>query len=223
VSVTDKQPCRTAQSDTCNAGLTDEGALALMRGLIAANERMDAQHPERVARRERVEQAAYYGTTCAECSRDLGPGETVGRRRFEEDGVTIEGFGSHLIATASVCEDCCRDRPDGSGMVGSGDPVLVECSGCRRPVSMGSAEVSRWSVCSTVCRYAVRKAERRHRAAYRRYKCDQCGEVFTPARADARHCSSACRQKAYRQRSAERATQRAANVAMLREYNDRLQ
>ena len=28
--------------------------------------------------------------------------------------------------------------------------------------------------------------------------CDQCGDPFTPIRADARYCSPACRQKAYR-------------------------
>jgi hypothetical protein len=30
--------------------------------------------------------------------------------------------------------------------------------------------------------------------------CEECGETFTPQRSDGRHCSSACRQRAYRMR-----------------------
>jgi hypothetical protein len=33
--------------------------------------------------------------------------------------------------------------------------------------------------------------------------CSMCGREFVPARSDARTCGSACRQKAYRQRSTE--------------------
>ena len=32
------------------------------------------------------------------------------------------------------------------------------------------------------------------------YVCETCGSEFTPARRDARHCGSACKQKAYRDR-----------------------
>jgi hypothetical protein len=32
------------------------------------------------------------------------------------------------------------------------------------------------------------------------HACQVCGRTFTPARSDAVYCSSACRQKAYRQR-----------------------
>lgn len=35
--------------------------------------------------------------------------------------------------------------------------------------------------------------------------CKCCGKVFTPKRAGAVYCSNACRQKAYRQRTADRA------------------
>jgi hypothetical protein len=33
--------------------------------------------------------------------------------------------------------------------------------------------------------------------------CDRCGGRFEPSRSDARYCSNACRQKAYRLRQAE--------------------
>lgn len=31
---------------------------------------------------------------------------------------------------------------------------------------------------------------------------EDCGQAFTPTRSDARYCSSSCRQRAYRRRSA---------------------
>lgn len=40
------------------------------------------------------------------------------------------------------------------------------------------------------------------------HSCADCGETFTPARADAAYCSSACRQRAYRTRNAKPVTDR---------------
>ena len=31
-------------------------------------------------------------------------------------------------------------------------------------------------------------------------ECQQCGDTFTPDRSDAKYCSAACKQRAYRQR-----------------------
>jgi hypothetical protein len=36
------------------------------------------------------------------------------------------------------------------------------------------------------------------------YICATCGDSFVPTRCDARHCSQACKQKAYRSRQHER-------------------
>lgn len=38
------------------------------------------------------------------------------------------------------------------------------------------------------------------------HTCADCGATFTPARADAAYCSSACRQRAYRTRNAKPVT-----------------
>lgn len=49
-------------------------------------------------------------------------------------------------------------------------------------------------------RYVHRANARKHREENRKTICSQCGKEFTPARAGARFCSGACKQKAYRER-----------------------
>ena len=54
------------------------------------------------------------------------------------------------------------------------------------------------STCSKHCGEQGYNARRRKSAPT---SCAGCGETFTPARSDARYCSGACRQRAYRQRN----------------------
>ena len=50
--------------------------------------------------------------------------------------------------------------------------------------------------------YAFRRMKRQERENARAdTECLTCGALFTPKRADARYCSNACRQKAYRDRN----------------------
>ena len=58
------------------------------------------------------------------------------------------------------------------------------------------------------CADAQKKARRNRRLAHGRAAergefrhCDHCGETYEPKRTDARYCSQACRQRAYRQRT----------------------
>lgn len=51
------------------------------------------------------------------------------------------------------------------------------------------------------------KRERKYRAAREKrreertdLKCQECGDTFTPDRSDAKYCSAACKQRAYRKR-----------------------
>jgi ferredoxin len=55
------------------------------------------------------------------------------------------------------------------------------------------------------CVAAPELARRRQRRLARRTDtvCQSCGATFTPPRAGAAYCSSACRQKAYRRRCSE--------------------
>ena len=54
--------------------------------------------------------------------------------------------------------------------------------------------------CSEECWRACYNAELRKSRVKTDRPCETCGEPFLPKRADARYCSSRCRQKAYRDR-----------------------
>jgi hypothetical protein len=69
------------------------------------------------------------------------------------------------------------------------------CAGCgQRLMVCPNAAIS---TCSNRCAQRRRRARRRTAA---RAVCDACNLVFTPKRSDARFCSDACRQRAYRER-----------------------
>jgi hypothetical protein len=55
-------------------------------------------------------------------------------------------------------------------------------------------------------REAVRKIRSANRPELTPIECYFCGEDFTPSRSDARYCSPACRQAAYREREATAST-----------------
>jgi hypothetical protein len=56
--------------------------------------------------------------------------------------------------------------------------------------------------CSGVCREQARYAAARAKRADLRGTriCDNCDETFEPRRSDAKFCSDACKQRAYRKR-----------------------
>ena len=74
---------------------------------------------------------------------------------------------------------------------------MGHCEICNRPMGMEwrMSGAQRWR-CSRECRQA-----RTPRPTYEQ-ACTICGATFTARRDDAETCSSACRQKAYRQRRA---------------------
>ncbi len=73
-----------------------------------------------------------------------------------------------------------------------------DCENCGRPVYHDNRRrIPKRVVCSHQCRSAIYNHFSRPRAKPR--PCEICGEEFQPKRFDARHCSSACRQKAYRE------------------------
>jgi hypothetical protein len=77
-----------------------------------------------------------------------------------------------------------------------------QCSHCSRPVirTTPPRKGTRYFACGIECRQAM------HNANYRRWhprsrieqQCPSCGKVFTPKRSDTIHCSTACKQRAYR-------------------------
>jgi hypothetical protein len=65
----------------------------------------------------------------------------------------------------------------------------------------------RYTYCSAGCRLEL--SDRRKRQGHVSVPpraCTECGEPFTPKRRDARYCSNACRQRAYRERTLGAAT-----------------
>lgn len=92
---------------------------------------------------------------------------------------------------------------------GRGEVVSQLCARCERPmVYRLTASSMRRTFCSEGCgrayRDQLRNQRRKERGAVEREKvCEVCGEKFTAPRKDAKTCSPACKQKAYRQRKRE--------------------
>ena len=82
-------------------------------------------------------------------------------------------------------------------------PVLRRhraCRHCGRPMSWVGAEVWPGWYCSEACAVQARRERRRHPRVTTEAPCARCGRRFLATRSDARYCSPACRQKAYRRR-----------------------
>lgn len=140
-------------------------------------------------RAERAFEAAERAEWCARCGRDLDPVEPVwwhGR------------LGPRRRNVAPVGE-CCR-LPDYVTRDHGWYAQQQACEACGRAV--WHRWPSRQPVCCEQHRYkaqAARRSAERHQARADR-ECVGCGSTFTPARSDARYCSPACRQRAYRRR-----------------------
>jgi endogenous inhibitor of DNA gyrase (YacG/DUF329 family) len=93
------------------------------------------------------------------------------------------------------------------GSRGRPPAVPKPCAGCGRDVYFAGEGNKLGAYCSDRCsritfnRYhaAKRKANRQR---YLAKTCEVCGEEFTAKRVDAKTCSPACKQKAYRRRRA---------------------
>ena len=149
-----------------------------------------ADADDRREKRIRARSAARHGEHCGLCGRTFEPDEPVWRQR-----VIVGYFISYCWATPPVCESC---KPKWSGWL-----TPEACDGCGRPVHYEwSLRHRRRALCCNACgKRAQNRAERAARAEARgTRRCPTCAETFEPARADAKFCSSPCRQKAYRRR-----------------------
>jgi hypothetical protein len=156
--------------------------------------------------------------TCAYCRRVVADDEPVWllRRRTGQSVTRPDGSSYPLAETVWACRACAlprvpsywHDNPFKLGIherhgwkrrliepfVGQ---LYSQCDGCGRPLGRTNFWPDRR--CSPACsRDARNRSRRRERVEHR---CE-CGLSFT-ARADARYCSNACRQRAYRQRGGE--------------------
>lgn len=104
-----------------------------------------------------------------------------------------------------------RDESAPVGHGGGGEPVTAyPCATCRhlRRVNLYCDPCrERWEADLEAVRERDRAYRRELRARRREARlaaCECCAQYFKPARADARYCGNACRQRAYRQRAAPR-------------------
>ena len=120
---------------------------------------------------------------CEKCNRDLVDDEPV--YRFQDaNGATIRR---------------CRDCATRMGTIFQWRPP-VPCEGCGRPVSYREDRHRRLHVScgERSCLRSIRAAGARSQR--RQPRVCICGIEFKPTRGDARYCSPACKQRAYRQR-----------------------
>jgi hypothetical protein len=175
VSVTDRESC-------------------VIRALPSRNDVTDKQLPAGgkllngngfIARRNRQRlerEAENKGGICGGCFRKLEPTETVWR------------FNSGPPAYAACCHGEARDWrywcPE-SPCQGCGRGVIYQVN-LRRRIHVFCCDH-----CESVYRWRLKKTQREIPS------CETCNQPFSSKRADAKHCSPACKQKAYRQRKVQ--------------------
>lgn len=211
MSVTDTRPSQLPHTVT-DSGLAElapgsdepNGFTALMDLLDDPTTRADTidlligEPPDPTAV-SRAASAAYYGTTCGTCANTLEPDQPAYRCRYNfrhTGGLISDLYDQRCYAT--TCKDCYSSDLF-LYLAGGDDELVSECFSCLRPLIVGGYRANqRWVACSTTCLAALRREDRRQKRTTT--TCSTCGETFTPARSDARYCSSACRQRGYRQR-----------------------
>ncbi len=124
---------------------------------------------------------------CAKCGREFGEDEGIFRGYHKRRGF----FGGCSITYTWVCEACAAPS-----MLELADTHQFRCATCDRLM----VAPRRVAFCSRSCQQISYRERLRARKAKPIYRCDTCGVEFSPKRSDARTCSPACRQKAYRQR-----------------------
>jgi hypothetical protein len=156
--------------------------------------------PERREQRRRASEATKHARACGKCGEDV-PQDAV---------VYLAGLGlgrSWQRWLTPICESCAPPYMKGEGRYY--DPRIDRCEKypchtCARPVVWKATgrDLHRQHVfCCGRCRWTYYNDLRNERNARAREKvCEVCDEAFTATRQDAKVCSPACKQKAYRLR-----------------------
>jgi hypothetical protein len=130
------------------------------------------------------------------CGDEVLPNENVVRT------LSAWGNANFICFPYFVCLSCA-DR-NGRNHIAYKEPQ--PCLWCSRGVFTDSRirKRTRTILCSKRCEsrfYRWRKRSSRY------WRCAVCSQFFTPKRADAKHCSPACKQKSYRRQHSEKARQ----------------
>ena len=191
------EPCNDCRISSSNRTIEDMSTEELERyERILARAIGGPTTDEERQRRRRQYQAEKTGEICGKCGQDLLPGEKVYRTELKWMTVLCEGCAPKYMK---------RDYDP----YGLRSYLTEPCDTCSRLVvfeATGRDHYRRHVFCCERCRWTYYNTARNERAAQAREKaCEVCGESFTATRTDARTCSPACKQKAYRQRKKEAA------------------
>ena len=177
-------------------------------------ERLTRFHEDCRRRNRLHDLAELNGSVCEECEVEIGPAAPLWR--IWSRVPTAPYRGRWCLVTH--CEPCGRelrerfgrriDLPNGR-ILYIGDRrywLETECEECERQLVFGVVGRRRRLFCCRRCAnrlrvrpHNARRAERRA-AAREGLTCAVCDTTFNPSRSDARYCSAACRQRAYRRR-----------------------
>ena len=201
-TVTDINSHPIAGSRTCNALLTvTDDDRNLEPSYITRNG--DILEPNLAGAREletdqdrnnRIYDAKWDCGVCVRCKRKLGSRETVWRRL----AVCKFSRGQESYHVAPFCRKCPSKYSD----------YLPEqpCKHCGRGVvnlRNNWQYYREHTFCSQRCDYEYRKTMNKQSRQLPQFVCRVCDKPFKPSRRDALHCSSACRQRDYRNRQRE--------------------
>ena len=136
---------------------------------------------------------------CTRCETKFEPGSTlflvnekVGQVHFDLPSARI-GHVHWTRTTVPVCNACTTE------LEGKYSVMEKTCEGCGLRMLVSRYERRTRTTCTTVCSQRARRARRQRERPP--LKCEVCSTFFFPKRrADAKYCSSPCRQLAYRQR-----------------------
>jgi hypothetical protein len=139
---------------------------------------------------------------CDICRRALSADEPIwhfrpGHTRWRD----LTDFRNEGVA----CERCKAKPPKGAEHMFSEEAwqrpwgAPRPCAHCRRPIFNRQPTKGAALMCGPECRQAARYA--RLRIVRPTRACAQCQKPFVPRRDDARFCSVACKQRAYRRRA----------------------
>jgi hypothetical protein len=138
-----------------------------------------------------------YQRTSGCCQRCLRPFASTQIVIMVRESLTAKEFpGGYCIATkewVAVCAACATPKEQEA-------TKQDFCCGCEQPLLVPAQYHSPAALCSSRCQQRWRREQKR------RYRgsilCRECGAGFQPKRSDSLYCSAACKQKAYRRRSA---------------------
>jgi hypothetical protein len=172
----------------------DEPERPELASLVAAMN--GGQVPTIEERKERAEVGFIESTSysCPQCGYVFTEGDVVYRRRETTHLFGRAPFKPDWVLT-SVCEKCVKEWHP-SWFENRREPIPC-AGGCG--VLVSDWYWSRILTCSRRC--TERAAIARKRVTHEERTCEGCGRNYVPTRSDARWCSSACRQRAYRLRA----------------------